>query len=885
MRSIKGLLFPIFCLLFFQNLQAQYPVLNQEPAGQQWYQANTPDFRIIFPQGTDSLAIGLARKMQQQYSIISSTLDAYPRKLPLILRSKTTISNGFVTLAPRRSEFFTMPPQDYNFAGTNQWLDLLSIHEYRHVVQFEKSKTGFNKLLYYAFGEEALAGMSYLAVPQWLWEGDAVVMETVLTPSGRGRIPEFSMAFKTNLLQRGAFSYNKQYLRSFKHYVPDHYVTGYYMVSYLRRKYEYNPWDNILENAFSKSFIPFIFSTSIKKETGKNVVKTYRGMINEVDSLWVNQVARLDTTRAVAVSKANPKAYTNYMYPQAIGNHTVVALKSGIGDISQLVTIKEDGTEKRELITGFVANSGLLSAKNGLVVWNEYRPDLRWGARTLNQIKLYNLTTGKLKTITPPSRYSSASLSPDTTKIATVYVAENNKSYLVILDRYTGEEVYRFPDMPGKFIAMPQWSENGEFITATLSSTEGKTIVRADVEQGTLEELFPPVLENIGFPVQYGDFILYNSAYSGIDNIYAFNLKSGERFQVTSRNFGAFNPALSPDGKTLYFNDYQVDGMQVAQMPYLPDSWKPLEEVTNKAVQYYEPIIDQEKQISKIEDDKTIAVKVDKYRNLKHLFNLHSWGVLLTESGNELAVGVRAQDILSTSVLSTGYAFNTFENTGYAYGRLSYQGFFPIIDLEGRIGHRSIRETIITQEKNYADSLVSWNEGHASLGLRIPLNLTRSKYFQTLTFSSKIGLTKVSDFNFQPREQSQQANGWLSTLNYSLRYARLLKTSKRDIFSKWGQVLEGGFEHTPLGGDYSGRLGYLQGQIFLPGLFKHHSFYVRGAYQNQDLGLNYRFANQIFYPRGYGYIAFENLYLASFNYALPLFYPDWSVGPSSISRE
>src|SRR5690606_2543512 len=140
------------------------------------------------------------------------------------------------------SEFFTMPPQDYNFAGTNAWLDLLAVHEYRHVVQFEKANTGFNKLLSTVFGEEALAGMSFIAVPQWFWEGDAVVTETALTPSGRGRIPEFNLAFRANLLEKGPFSYNKQYLRSFKDFVPDHYVTGYFLVSHLRKTYDKNPW-------------------------------------------------------------------------------------------------------------------------------------------------------------------------------------------------------------------------------------------------------------------------------------------------------------------------------------------------------------------------------------------------------------------------------------------------------------------------------------------------------------------------------------------------------------------------------------------------------------------------------------------------------------------
>src|SRR5687768_4520781 len=142
------------------------------------------------------------------------TLHSPPRKIAVILQNQSSVSNGFVSILPRRSEFFTMPPQDYNFIGTNDWLNLLAAHEFRHVVQYQHATRGFNKLIYYLFGSTTLAGLSQAAVPQWFWEGDAVATETALTPSGRGRIPNFSLVFKTNLMEGRTFNYHKQYLRS-----------------------------------------------------------------------------------------------------------------------------------------------------------------------------------------------------------------------------------------------------------------------------------------------------------------------------------------------------------------------------------------------------------------------------------------------------------------------------------------------------------------------------------------------------------------------------------------------------------------------------------------------------------------------------------------------
>src|SRR5690606_32592731 len=174
------------------------------------------------------------------------------------------------------------------------------------------------------------------------------------------------------------------------------------------------------------------------------------------------------------------------LYPQSLPNSDVVAFKEGLGDVLQLVRIKSDGSEKTEVITGLLANSGMLSAQNNLVSWVEYRPDARWGARTTNDIKVYDLSTMKLETVVKGSRYSAASLSPDGTKIASIYTTEENKFYLVILDIESGAEIQRFPNPKNYFLSMPRWSTEGRHIVALQLTENGKTIVQASVDSSTI---------------------------------------------------------------------------------------------------------------------------------------------------------------------------------------------------------------------------------------------------------------------------------------------------------------------------------------------------------------------------------------------------------------
>ncbi len=260
-------LWVMFLVVCGLGASAQESVVQQTNAPfLKFYQINTPYFKILYPKGFEIQAQRMANTLDRIHDPESATMGVRPKKIPIILQNQSSVSNAFVTLAPRRSEFYTMPSQNYNFLGTNDWLNLLASHEYRHVVQFQRSITGFNKFFYYIFGQQAVAGFAAAAAPMWFWEGDAVATETAFTHSGRGRIPNFNLILRTNFLEGRTFNYHKQYLRSYKNFINDHYVLGYHMVSYLRKKTgDADIWEKIVKRAWGAPFIPFTFPTPSKR--------------------------------------------------------------------------------------------------------------------------------------------------------------------------------------------------------------------------------------------------------------------------------------------------------------------------------------------------------------------------------------------------------------------------------------------------------------------------------------------------------------------------------------------------------------------------------------------------------------------------------------------
>jgi hypothetical protein len=900
-------------LMISVNIAFAQDVLENNPTGLKWKQVISPHFNVLFPEGFDLQAQRMASTLERIRSAESRSMGREPRRISIILQNQSSVSNGFVSMFPRRSEFYTMPPQDYNFTGSNDWLNLLASHEYRHVVQYRHATRGFNKALFYLFGAPTLAGMAHAAAPDWFWEGDAVVAETAFTPSGRGKIPHFSLLFKTNLLEGRTFNYHKQYLRSYKHNIPNHYVLGFHMVSYLRRRTgDPEIWEKISGRAWSVPFIPFTFSNAIRNKTGLSVTKLYREMAKDLKQEWQQEIDSLTLTNFERINKRSSKAYTDYLYPQPQADGSVIVMKEGIGNIEQFVRIS-GGKEDDIFTPGFINSSGALSTGAGMIAWNEFGYDPRWLVRNYSVIKVYDWEKNERLIVSgKKSRYGSAAVSVDGTRIATVRSDESYKHTLVIVAVPSGTIEKEFPNPKNHFYSMPRWSYDGKNIAVLKTSEEGKTICIVDAESGIEREIFPFSHENFGHPVLVGNYLLFNSPVSGIDNIHAFDLNSGTRYQVTSSKYGAYNPVVGPDKKYIYYNDQSRDGLDVVRIPFDPSSWKPFQTVVSARKNLYDHLAEQEADPNLFKDIPAGNYPVKKFSRLTHIVNPFSWGMLVQNDLSRVDVGFSSRDILSTTSITAGYTFDLAEETGFWRAGLSYQGLFPIFDFEFTQGKRSVDEefttTVITGDETTQSTKtynVEWNEQNVEATVRIPLLLTRSKYASGVNAAYSFGVTKVNKFEngldgsrlipavIRDGVVERQfflidyiSGGSLVYNSANLSAYRLMKASRRDINAKWGQVVNLQYSGTPFGGDFEGGLFSATGHFFFPGFFSHHSLWGYVAYQNtmlpEQLNVNnYLFRNTIPVPRGLNdYVSrFRHLQTASLNYTLPLWYPDIAVGP------
>jgi hypothetical protein len=228
--SMRGWLIAISCC-FAGKVGAQ--PFGGTPASFRWQQVNTDIVRIIFPQGYGADAnriAGIIHSLQMKDS-------SRHHKINVVIRDQTMISNGYVGLAPWRSEWYITPPRQLVTLGANRFTDLLAIHEWKHVQQYNRMNAGLSRFARIILGEQGQALANALSVPDWFFEGEAVDNETRFSQQGRGSLPRFMNQLPAWWATQPPVRYD--YLRngSLRKYVPDYYALGYCLVAFGRKQY------------------------------------------------------------------------------------------------------------------------------------------------------------------------------------------------------------------------------------------------------------------------------------------------------------------------------------------------------------------------------------------------------------------------------------------------------------------------------------------------------------------------------------------------------------------------------------------------------------------------------------------------------------------------
>ena len=848
---------------------------QQDPPSVRWQVLEGRHARVIFPDGMVREARRLSATIDRVAGADSITLQARAPKIDVVLRAQYANANGFVALAPRRSELFPQAPQFDGLLGANDWLELLAVHEYRHVRQLSAARRGFTGVMTSLFGEVAWQTLGFWSLPSWYWEGDATLTETVLTASGRGRLPLFDADLRAQLLVRDPPSYQTTMVGSLRDRWPNAYVHGYHLIASGRARFGAEVWDRAVARSSRRSFLPLALGGGLRRTTGVSAASLHDGTLRALRDSVRAGAGRLVLTPSAVVGPL-PTLWTDDAAPGWEDDARLISQRVGLDQFPQLVRHAPGQVERLQYLGPPMPAP--LSVQGGTAAWIEERFDPRYALRTFNVIMVRDLATGAVQQLGDTTRWMSVGLSPDATRLVTVEQQGDGGTAVLLLDREgIVRQRHRVPD--GDLIVTPRFTREGTGLLFTRTRRGvGRRVERCDLAMSICEGLSPWSSLPIAAPVGDSALVFAYAPVEGRDQVVAWRAATGRWHQVTVRPVGAIDPMPSPDGARLAFLDHTATGRRVATMPIDPEGWPEITLASDDppSLRVLVAQVDAQPLAQPVVPDTTSVSRP--YHPWRHLLYPTGFTVALPPVSPTIGATLSSRDLLGTFAADLSASYDRTERTGSGSIALTSAAFPPIVSAWVGVGdRRDVYPAVTVRGEPQPAGAWRWREHTRGLRAELPLNLTRDHRSAQLKVFGAVEETRVEGSTLPTTFVSDE--GSVRPLTVGVSAYRGYQWI-RDIVPVRAIALQAFLRSTPLGGTFDGRQLTARAQLFRPGFGAHHGIRLDVGVDHQALRatptspIPYRFASALPFARGYVAQTAPRAVRGSVDYVFPLWYPD-----------
>ena len=696
-----------------------------------WYTIETPHFRITYHSGIEPAAQHCANVAESIYSMMSASIGWTPSEpTEILLTDFTEIANGSAGALPFNAlRLYVTAPEDMSPLGdVDDWFLELVTHEYTHILHTDHIR-GIPALVNKVLGKAVAPNQTQ---PRWILEGLAVYSESSKTSGGRLHNAQWDMWMRTDVLNDNVAGLDQ--LSSSVRRWPQgnlYYLYGSYFTEWIADTYGEEALRKMADD-YGKNIIPWGFNRSIRRATGK----TYEEMYPEwVDSMKKHYRAVEAQVRSEGIREGTRITHHGQTadYPRWIPKNTWPGYEGG------LLYYRDDARSRTGLwalpverdargnVISIAKNEKKLEtiARTGNATAASFAPDggLVFGALEIERTVLqfndlercepgaksaFGTGDGGRTRLTYGARAFEPSVSPDGRRV--VYTRNNGNTRSIHIADLTSTGIANERPLITNILFeqafTPRWSPDGSHVAYSAWKTGGNRDIRyVDVDSGTFQDLTNDrALDGDPSFSADGRFIYFHSDRTGIQNIYAYDLKSGALKQVTNVVSGAYMPEPSPDGKTLAYVGYTIDGFDLYAMPIDESTWTDAP-----------PYIADRPATPKVPNDKW---EVKPYSPWRTLIPRH-WSVSITDGayGKVAIVTASQSDLLG--IHSVGIQSVTeFEkpviegNIGYTYGRLPFDmGISLGRSLAPRAGYGfGDNHVVVNQETTTVTSTLSYTD-------------------------------------------------------------------------------------------------------------------------------------------------------------------------------
>ena len=871
---------------------------NESPM--KWSTVRTDHYRLVYPEGLDSLARAYAVSLEQYQRVVGNSCytapnQLYTKPMPVVLHPFNAYSNGSVAWAPRTMNLYTIPSA-YNVDAW-PWMDQLTLHENRHVAQMQFGKfPGTFNTFSLLLGQLCTGALCGIYPGPALFEGDAVTAETALSGYGRGRNSDFLRYYKVAFEDGQYRDFWKWRYGSQKYYTPDYYRAGYVLVAGMRATYGEPEFTGIYFYRLDQRAWRFWnLQKTVKQVSGKKFKAAFREIEEHFHSEW----RAADSLRAQKAPfvEGTPvttpdRLYDSYSHLVFRGDK-LMALRSGMQRSTELVSISPEGKTRHERMFTYMGTK-LAVDENGNLWWSEYTPSALW--EMISSSRLYSMTPAGKQEIVVKHRKL---YNPAAGKDGQVAVAEYLPEGLTRLDVFDGTNLVDSLAAPaGMQVVEPVWTPLGWYASAVTD--KGYGIYRAS----DWRAVAGPAFANVTTPFWRDGLLWFCAEFSGEMELYSLDIVSGRLLQRTSTRRGVKNCVFSPDGSEIYYTSMCAEGNGIYKLPAssliaLEAGFLPTSNPTADALSRGE--------IKQMEELDITVSEPSRYSKLSHAIRIHSWAPFYADynpiedlsyetttmpssagvtlwTQNDLGTlnGMIGASMITTYLSDEKYRTPTeiADTTGYRpalHAQLNYTGL-PVkmqlrVDLNEResylnnytVTHRNDSTILGYERKSSGRPLFK-----TSACFYLPLDLSRGGWNRGIIPSWQFTYTndRMPDF------EEEWGTYYTTTHKGSLRgIANIRAYSVQSIpqsciYPRWGFGLELGTAHSNnrelhLYQDKSltcDNINYVYAYAYLPGFMRTHGLRVEALSQ-----ASYR---SHLYKRSISYV--------SADYALPFAPVDWS---------
>lgn len=517
-------------------------------------------FDLHFHQGEETLARRLAQVIRDEAPGLEARFGRPAGRVNVILVDQNDTSNGWATVVPYNLiEITAAPPPGRSLIGnTDDWLRMVFVHEYTHVLHLVKSGGWFGSLRR-VFGRLP-AFYPNLFVPDWQIEGLATFEESARTGHGRVRAGDFRLMLE-QAAREERFPRLDRATGATIDWPGGHspYLFGAYFHQFLADRYGDERLRQLADATARR--LPFTGSLAFREVYGRSL-----------GSLWREFQADVERSAKGGLPSVERQRLTTHGFtvgsPVAARDGRIFYTAANPHGFPSINVLSPDGTVER--VTDHYHGGRVALAGDDLVFDQLEVPGT---VGLVSDLYAYSLRSGRTRALTRNARAADPDVSSAGVIVCTVQRTGRRILATMPLEAEGGSgQPAPLIDEEDTIFSAPRWSPDGRSIVAERRVVGGPSeIVLVDPASRQVRRLAATSRGRHITPTWLpdGSGILFSSDSGERElGLYVLTFADGSVRRVEAAGPGAQQAVVAPDGDRLIFVGYSADGFDLFTAPF-----------------------------------------------------------------------------------------------------------------------------------------------------------------------------------------------------------------------------------------------------------------------------------------------------------------------------